>query len=483
MSDSESDCDDENDAPKIVLTQDSLVVFLNASDDDLIAAILSGTVSFYRHYEFIFNDRRLNVMQWIYSVMRIEEHILYIYANDKVIHQFHIYTLIDALIDECQMEALESLYQQIHSQYDFGECTFNFEFKLSHELNVKVFDWWYGKFGTDCMFDPDVITDLLTNGNISMLNIFWDTLASNDMSFEYEQPLRIKVRPLEVLNWLWDHLGESKFIYDDTMLTNYWRSYRSYYCADQDELIDILNWLWSHYDQLEFKYNDQLFNYIPNNRFVAVLQWFYDRRDRLEFKYQADCMNRAAIFGFINILDFFYSHRNELPLKYTRDAVDLSDIVTRQWFYDRKDEIEFKYSALAISFSIAGTTDTIYEDKIIDGKTLQCMRRVHKYDAHTGETCGIAAVQWFYDRRDVLEFLYDPLMATDIITKIYAVLSETFESRSESDVSTDHAHRVLEYWFTHMSDVPFTNYLQIVETIDREKEKRRAFTTSSVTIP
>jgi hypothetical protein len=262
------------------------------------------------------------------------------------------------------------------------------------------------------------------------------------MPFRYNK-LKLGRYPLKTLDWLWNlcELRGIEFRYEPDMLTEY----MAIGTADSEiELLKIINWLWSHCDKLEFKYDENLFGNMSSDAFLDVLNWFWDRRDHIEFKYTKEAIHSACVFKSFKILDFWFNRRYELELKYDEHSITDSCIEIWDWWYDRRDELELRYTSGLISSSIMYQQSFLFlpnESMLITyikdyvGDFSVTTKRWWHWQENHNCNMKIAKIKWWYDKRNELEFRYNPYLLKNI---------------------SNHAscNEIFDWWLINMPDCP-----------------------------
>jgi hypothetical protein len=323
---------------------ESCPVNISITDDDCIYSFRTVNTSspLYR----IWTDDRLYVVHWVIDNMIIQNNMITIVNNDFTLGA-EISQVIYIMMHDRQFVALETLYQASLNQgflFDFntaGLCVFG------HDDTVRtiiLLDWIYDRFGiTSCIFHPDSLSRLITQGDIKVLEWVNAKLLLNDMPFVYNT-LSLQINHIAVLNFLWDLFlkGQMEFKYDASLLGKCAKDFKC-------NCTEIFEWFFIRRDTLEFIYDNQILdqiNYHLNtpDKCIAILDWWFNNRDVLQLKYT----NKMIDFSNIIVWDYLYKLRDEIELKYTADVISYGIILRDpikilQWWYDRRHELKFKY--------------------------------------------------------------------------------------------------------------------------------------------
>jgi hypothetical protein len=265
-----------------------------------------------------FNDEQIPVMDWIFSMARIEQESMILELGDiSSSHNFSDIFL--AITSRCQTVALESLYQfVIRCDIQFlNICkSVSVDTRAKSEDKIRTLNWYVSCIGFDKLL-PLVNQNIeiqVRSGDVAVLKWYIDQHESTNMPFEFELK-SLGINAIEILNVLYDYLGNN-FKYHEDLI---------YKCARSiDTLIEIINWLYDHSDRIEFRYGKSLFttHIIVDPQITVLLNWFWDHRRDVEFKDSTDAINRASQFNAIDVLNWFWDRRHETTFGYTCHAID-----------------------------------------------------------------------------------------------------------------------------------------------------------------
>jgi hypothetical protein len=128
-----------------------------------------------------FCDERINVMERIYSIMKIDGHYMLI-PNGDTNDVYVISDLIMHLNKNCQLVALENFYQV---SLTYGFCLNKLFIRPFYHCvwdNIHdVLQWWYNKFGPECaIFKSDFIKYVIEFGNLDVMKCYEDILCRSN---------------------------------------------------------------------------------------------------------------------------------------------------------------------------------------------------------------------------------------------------------------------------------------------------------------
>jgi hypothetical protein len=399
----------------------------NACVDDIIAHLQRNEFAQDSMID-IFADDKLAVTDWVISLTELaDDGYIDIHFSERKSAHLEINYLLSDLVQNGYYRALDKFSQFFQDRnISVVEVIGNnrylrrieFDNNVSCEAKLLTLQWICNKVSNE-KFSAMIqysVSDAIQEGDVEILT--W--LIDRDAIFEYNY-INILRRPIDTLNWLWDHYLQSRieFKYDEYTICGMINNISQFdinYDEKLNELLLVLDWFYDRRDQIEFKYNAECFdNYAAGNaKFLQVFEWFYARRDELGFKYNR-CIDYVCSYflyseDIIPILDWFWSRRNEIGFRYTSDAVDrCHSVKILQWFYSHVDEIEIKYTSMSITHAI------------------QSLKGNKSKPAY----CGKDIILWWRDHEE-FEFRYDPTCAF------------------KSNIDT------LNFWFENLPNYPLT---------------------------
>jgi hypothetical protein len=242
------------------------------SDDEMISRIKSCSTGTVFTISEIFCDARLEVMNWIWSVMTFQQDCICIKLLDSTTHSvlYKLHIVIDYMLRYEQFLAFESVYQASIS------CGYDFPTEFIYSSTNIARDYWFNKFGPRG-FVRNYIDAAIERADMEILD--WYLNKIDIIPFKYSV-ICIRDKPIKVLNWIYDAYQKSliPFVHDEFTISNYLLKMMDITTdmsnADcVNELMNILNWFYDRRDQLEFKYNENLFSDVISCDLILILQW------------------------------------------------------------------------------------------------------------------------------------------------------------------------------------------------------------------
>jgi hypothetical protein len=380
----------------------------SVSDDELFYYLENGGVI---TYTVLFNDKRVALMERIYSIMIINDWRLIIPCVGVIgTKMFLISEIIWTLNRTYQLVALESFYLA-GVQYGFSlvnlcnaATIFSFDYAKDYEKFTPVLQWWFDKFDLDSpLFLPRTFDSLIIRGDMNIFAWYERVLSGRtDVHLSYNK-LMLRNNPMETLNWLYRmyQCSHMKMVCNDSTLYECINSL-SITAKVPGMFVKVIEWFYERRDQLGFSYTADLLDYQHPWIYDDVLDWFYSRPD-IEFKYDHRSIDSASESGNTSVLNWWFKHRHQLQLKYTEASMDRMRYNMFRWWVRCKDHLELKYTNSSMDDGSHNMTLVWYDSR----NDLEL-----KYTSKVILNCmyNVCALKWWFDHTDELEFKYDPLM-------------------------------------------------------------------------
>jgi hypothetical protein len=401
----------------IALTEinyDISFILQHALDDEIIKLILEGRWSIQGYPQYVFIDQKIPIVERILSVATIKDCHLYVPTDDG--HNIYdIRQIIDNLSRTCELKILQLMRLHMVELIPIPHSikAFRFTCKITSNI-IDICNWWYEHYGISCyLFDPKIAEEMLTRGNIEILNWYLLVLTTHGIKFAYTS-LHLNNNPIDVLNWMVQNNIE--LIYHNTLFTDYINDSNN---PTLESLIKILKWFYDKRDQCVLSYDVSLLAHFRTCD-IGLLNWLWDIRHNVEFTYDEGAMTYACMTRSIDVLQWWYDRRHDTPLKYDINCMNSSNIEAWEFFYSHIDELELKYSHEIIH-------QILYCERVFEKSTrIDDTKHPHSIVTMGGNRSFElmkSKILWWYDKRSVLEFKYDP----HLLIYIYEDQIEVFD--------------------------------------------------------
>jgi hypothetical protein len=351
--------------------------------------------------DFDFDDTEgmIEILEWMLPKITKNEYEFHYLVNNNGIEYF-IQEEILFNFDVISKGNIDTL-DRIYNLYVNNKIAFDYNFVRFTFKNIDELNWWFQKLGQDVL--KNIFYDIFENDDpIPAFKWIVMTCENNNIdimsltkNITYGIPY---MKSIKLINYIWDNrhkYGFPSMAQIFSILIDRIKFHKiDSDDADKKRIIDntlyIFDWIFQrrHGFESEFVITNEI-DLVSGSGHIDLLNWFYSHRHDLGFNYSFKAIDDASMGKHIDCLKFWFEHYDEFELKYTTDAIDnLSKYYNN--IEDHIKVLDLWYSMhQKLGIELKYTIKTLYP--------MCCQPNIEFWN-------------WWYQRRNELEFMYDPVI-------------------------------------------------------------------------